>query len=86
MGKDENGYHALTVEDLIRETVSNFESLEGIALVEWAPQPPYATFQELVRVRSHNGNVMRLAISTFLDEEEEQSFDDAFLLGQQNST
>ena len=84
MDQEETGYYALTVDDLIRETVSNFESLQGVAFVEWAAQPPYATYQELVRVTTRHGCVMRLAISTQWVEGEEQSFDDAFRLGQQN--
>ena len=45
------------------ETVSNFESLDGVDSVEWVTQSPYATFHELIRVRTPRGNIIRLSIA-----------------------
>ncbi len=78
MGQEETGYHEWTVEELVRETVSNFESLEGVNSVEWVTQTPYATFDELITARTHKGSVIRLAIAYCFDEEEAEVFDHRF--------
>ena len=68
----------MTAEDLVRETVNNFESLDGVDAVEWVAQSPYATFHELIRVRTHRGKIIRLSIAYVEDEEGEEAFDDCF--------
>ena len=75
---EENGYHGWTEEELVRETVSNFESLEGVDSVEWVTQSPYATFHELIRVTLRAGSILRLAIAYRDDEEVAETFDDSF--------
>jgi len=59
MGQAETGYHKWTEEELVRETVSNFESLEGVASVEWAVND--AALIHLIRVTRMDGVVLRLA-------------------------
>ncbi len=77
-GQDKPRHDVVTAEELVRETVSNFESLDGLESVEWVTQSPYATFHELVRVRTQRGQTIRLAIAYIDDEEEEEAFDDHF--------
>ena len=78
MDQEDVGYHAWTEEELVRETVSNLESLEGIDRVEWVSLSPYATFQELIRIWTHGGHVVRLAIGYSDDEELQEVFDQSF--------
>jgi hypothetical protein len=78
MGQGETGYQQWTEEDLVRETVSNFESLEGVDSVQWASQGLGATFSDLIRVNLLDGTVIRLSIAFCTDEEEEEAFDGAF--------
>ena len=68
----------MTAEELVRETVSNFESLDGLESVEWVTQSPYAMFHELIRVRTRRGKTIRLEIAYIDDDELEEAFDDCF--------
>ena len=78
LGRDKSRHHVVTAEELVRETVSNFESLDGFESVEWVTQSPYATFHELIRVRTRRGKTIRLAMAYIDDDEEEDAFDDCF--------
>ena len=78
MSETEDGYHEWTEEELVQETVSNFESLEEVDSVEWVTQSPYATFHELIRVKIHSGSIIRLAIAYCSDEEAAEAFDYSF--------
>jgi hypothetical protein len=63
---------------LVRETIANFESLQGVYGVEWAEQSLYETFQALIKVRTWKNGTVRLAIHYVEDEDEEEVFDDSF--------
>ena len=78
MGREETGYHEWTEQELVRETVSNFESLEGIDLVEWLTAPTHANLHDLIRVRTWTGKVFRLAIISYTEHGAADIFDDDF--------
>ena len=79
MPKEEYGYRGWTENELVRETVSNLESLEGVESVEWQSQSKASSqYHDLIRVRTYRGRVLRLAIAFCLDEEMANVFDDSF--------
>lgn len=78
MGQGESAYYEWTEEELVRETISNFESLEGVDSVQRVSQGLGATFSELIRVNMRDGTVIRLSIAYCSDEEEAEAFDGAF--------
>jgi len=71
------GYNQWT-EELVRETSSNFESLEGVDSVEWITAPSNANIIQLIRVRTRSGNVIRLAITCYTEYGSAVIFDDSF--------
>ena len=78
MGQQESGYYQWTEKDLVRETISNFESLEGVDFVEWVTTPSNANVYDLVKVHTRAGKVRRLAITSYTDYGSDWIFDDSF--------
>ncbi len=78
MEQEETGYHQWTEEELVRETLSNFESLEGVDSVEWTTALSNANTTHLIRVRMRSGKVIRLAITCYTGSGSAEIFDDSF--------
>ncbi len=76
----DQGYNEWTEEELVRETVSNFESLEGVDSVEWTTQSPASLFQDLICVKTHRGAVIRLGIAYLEEDEDVDPFYGRFFL------
>mgnify|MGYP001409231450 CR=1 FL=1 len=79
MGQGATGNHEWTTKELVRETVSNFESLEGVDAVEWVTNGCQANIQDLIRVRTRRGTVLSLAITCYVAYGSAAIFDEAFL-------
>ncbi len=78
MGQEETSYHQWTAEELVRETLSNFESLEGMDSVEWLIEPSNVDIHYLIRIRLQGGNVMRLSMTCLNEYGSAEIFDDSF--------
>lgn len=67
-----------TEQALIRETVSNIGSLEGVSSVEWVSQSPKSRTHELIRVTTRSGHVFRISVAYCTDKTAQESFDTEF--------
>lgn len=64
--------------DFIEKIVHVLSRLEIVSGVEWIQQSPSSPFQDIIRIETGRGVVLRLGLSWVDEEEVEEDFDDAF--------
>lgn len=74
------GYAPLVLDgsDVVEKIVSDLSRVEDIRAVEWIQQSVYSLYQDIIRIETCQGAILRLGLSWVEDEEVEEDFDDAF--------